>query len=143
MRLLTLSDVLAISGPERQRLREADEAIRDVVTLVDAQAAEDKLDVELISKAMIDLLLLAAARLALVSQPNSVALRAPRRLRRTRARSARLGDEPRGAAHRPRFSLTGEAERSAKILDRESRIRRYSATSAASTTRSCAFSRPP
>ena len=77
MRLLTLSDVVAISGPERQRLREADEAIRDVVTLVDAQAAEDKLDVELISKAMIDLLLLAAARLALVSQPNSVALRAP------------------------------------------------------------------
>ena len=77
MRLLTLSDVLAISGPERQRLREADEAIRDVVSLVEAQAAEDKLDTELISKAMIDLLLLAAARLALVSQPNSVALRLP------------------------------------------------------------------
>ncbi len=77
MRLLTLSDVLAISGPERERLREADEAIRDVVTLVDAQAAQDQLDTELISKAMIDLLLLAAARLALVSQPNSVALRLP------------------------------------------------------------------
>ncbi len=77
MRLLTLSDVVAISGPERRRLREADEAIRDVVTLVDAQAAEDELDAELISKAMIDLLLLAAARLALVAQPNSAALRLP------------------------------------------------------------------
>ncbi len=77
MRLLTLSDVVAISGPERRRLREAVEAIRDVVTFVGARAAEDKLDVELISKAMIDLLLLAAARLALAAQPNSAALRLP------------------------------------------------------------------
>jgi hypothetical protein len=77
MRLLTLSDVLAISGPERQRLREADEAIRDVLSLVDAQAAADKLDAELISKAMIDLLLLAAARLALASQPHAAVSRLP------------------------------------------------------------------
>jgi len=77
MRLLTLSDVVAISEPERQRLREADEAIHDVVTRVGAQAAEDELDTELLSKAMIDLLLLAAARLALVAQPNSAALRLP------------------------------------------------------------------
>jgi hypothetical protein len=77
MRFLTLSDVLAISGPERQRLREADEAIRDVVSLIYAQAAEDSLDAELISTAMIDLLLLAAARLALASQPKSEAPRLP------------------------------------------------------------------
>lgn len=78
MRILTLSAVLAISGPERQRLREADEAIRDVVSLVDAQAAADNLDTELISAAMIDLLLLAAARLALASQPKLEAPRLPR-----------------------------------------------------------------
>ncbi len=78
MRFLTLSDVLAISGPERQRLREADEAIRDAVNLVDAQAAADNLDTELISMAMIDLLLLAAARLALASLPKSEATRLPR-----------------------------------------------------------------
>ena len=77
MRLLTLSDVLAISGPERQRLREADEAIRGVVALIDAQAVEDKLDAELISKAMIDLLLLAAARLALATQPRASVSRLP------------------------------------------------------------------
>jgi hypothetical protein len=77
MRLLTLSDVLTISGPERQRLREADEAIRDVLALVDAQAAEEKLDAELISKAMIDLLLLAAARLALAAQPRPSVSRLP------------------------------------------------------------------
>jgi hypothetical protein len=77
MRLLALSDVLAISGPERQRLREADEAIRDVLSLVEAQAAEQKLDAELISKAMIDLLLLAAARLALATQPRASVSRLP------------------------------------------------------------------
>jgi len=77
MRLLALSDVLAISGPERQRLREADEAIRDVLSLVEAQAAEQKLDAELISKAMIDLLLLAAARLALATQPHASVSRLP------------------------------------------------------------------
>ena len=77
MRLLTLSDVLAISGPERQRLREADEAIRDILSLIESQAAEDRLDAELISTAMIDLLLLAAARLALAAQPTSGRARPP------------------------------------------------------------------
>ena len=77
MRLLALSDVVAISGPERERLREADEAIREIVSLVDAQAAQDNLDAELISKAMIDLLLLAAARLALAAQPQTAVSRLP------------------------------------------------------------------
>jgi hypothetical protein len=75
MRLLTFSDVLAIADPERQRLREADDAIRDIISAVDAQAAEDRLNVELISTAMIDLLLLAAARLALAARPKSEAQR--------------------------------------------------------------------
>ena len=71
MRLLALTDVLAISGPERERLVEADDAIRDVLTLVREQAADDRLDVELMSAAMIDLLLVAAARLALTQGAKS------------------------------------------------------------------------
>ncbi len=77
MSLLSLADVLAISGPERQRLREADEAIRDIVNLIDAQAVEDKLDAELISTAMVDVLMHAAARLALASQPPAEASALP------------------------------------------------------------------
>ncbi len=71
MRLLALTDVLTISGPERERLVEADDAIRDVLALVREQAADDRLDVELMSAAMIDLLLLAAARLALTREATS------------------------------------------------------------------------
>jgi hypothetical protein len=75
MRLLALTDILAISGPERERLVEADDAIRDVVTLVREQAADDRLDVELMSAAIIDLLLVAAARLALMQESKADAAR--------------------------------------------------------------------
>ena len=75
MSFLTLTDVLTISGAERERLVEADEAIRDVVALVREQAADDQLDVELMSAAMIDMLLVAAARLALAEHPQSDAAR--------------------------------------------------------------------
>lgn len=75
MRLLTLTDVLTIAGPERERLLEADGAIRDILTLIDTQAVEDRLDSELISAALIDLLLLAAARLAVAARPKTEAAR--------------------------------------------------------------------
>lgn len=75
MRLLAFTDILAISGPERERLVEADDAIRDVVTLVREQAADDRLDVELMSAAIIDLLLVAAARLALSHESKADAAR--------------------------------------------------------------------
>jgi hypothetical protein len=71
MRLLSLTDVSAISGPERDRLREADDAVRDVLSLIDAQAIEDGLNAKLMSLAMVDLLLLAAARLAVAAQPDA------------------------------------------------------------------------
>ena len=73
MGFLSLSDVLSVSGPERERLLEADDAIRDVVTLVIEQAEEDGLDGELMSGAMLDLLLIAAAKLALVQGAKSLA----------------------------------------------------------------------
>lgn len=69
MKFLNVSDISAVSGPERERLREADDAIRDIVTLVGEQAAEDGLDSALMSAAMIDLLLIAAAKLALAQRP--------------------------------------------------------------------------
>jgi hypothetical protein len=71
MNLLTLSEVLAIAGPERDRLREADDAIRDILALVDEQAVEAGLDGALMSAAMVDLLLVAAAKLALAQRPKS------------------------------------------------------------------------
>ena len=70
MGFLSLSDVLSVSGPERDRLLEADDAIRDIVTLVVEQAEEDGLDGELMSAAMLDLLLIAAAKLALAQGTN-------------------------------------------------------------------------
>lgn len=72
MGFLSLSDVLAVSGAERDRLLEADDAIRDIVMLVIEQADEDGLDGELMSAAMLDLLLIAAAKLALARRPRSM-----------------------------------------------------------------------
>lgn len=72
MGFLSLSDVLSVSGPERERLLEADDAIRDVITLVIEQAVEDGLDGELMNAAILDLLLIAAAKLALAQGPSPV-----------------------------------------------------------------------
>lgn len=77
MRLLSLTDVLAISGPERDRLREADDAVRDVLSLIEAQATDDGLNANLICLAMVDLLLLAAARLVVATQPDGEAEHQP------------------------------------------------------------------
>ena len=70
MPVLTLAETLAIAAPERDRLVEADDAIRDVVSAVEEIARRDGLDERLMSRALVDVMIAAAARKALTAYPS-------------------------------------------------------------------------
>jgi hypothetical protein len=69
MPVLTLAETLAIAAPEGDRLVEADDAIRDVVSAVEEVARRDGLDNQLMSRALVDVMIAAAARKALAAYP--------------------------------------------------------------------------
>jgi hypothetical protein len=70
MPVLTLAETLAIAAPERDRLVEADDAIRDVVSTIEEIARRDGLDNQLVSRALVDVMIAAAARKALTAYPS-------------------------------------------------------------------------
>jgi hypothetical protein len=70
MPVLTLAETLAIAAPERDRLVEADDAIRDVVSTIEEVARRDGLDNQLVSRALVDVMIAAAARKALAAYPS-------------------------------------------------------------------------
>jgi hypothetical protein len=70
MPMLKLVDVLAIESPERQRLSEVDDAIRDLSRAVEAAAERDGLDHRTVSRALVGVLTAAAARQAMKAYPS-------------------------------------------------------------------------
>ena len=70
MPVLTLAETLAIPAPERDRHVEFDEAIRDVVSAVENAARRDGLDQRLVSRALVDVMIAAAARQAMTAYPS-------------------------------------------------------------------------
>ena len=70
MPILSLADTVRIAGGERDRLIEADDAIRDIAAAVDAAAARDGRDALLLSRALVGVMLAAAARQALAAYPS-------------------------------------------------------------------------
>ncbi len=70
MPILTLAETLAIAAPERGRLVEVDEAIRNLVFAVEEVARRDGLDQRLLSRALVDVIIAAAARQALAAYPS-------------------------------------------------------------------------
>jgi hypothetical protein len=70
MPMLKLVDVLAIESPERERLVEADDAIRDLTRAVEADAEQDGLDQRAVSRALVGVLTAAAARQAMKAYPS-------------------------------------------------------------------------
>jgi len=70
MPMLNLRDALAIRGAERERLVEADDAVRDVLTSLELGALQDRLDADLIMRASVAVLLAAAARQGLTAYPD-------------------------------------------------------------------------
>ncbi len=69
MPMLKLADVLAIEAPERSRLVEADDAIRDLVRAVEASADREGLDGTTLSRALVAVLTAAAAGQAMRAYP--------------------------------------------------------------------------
>ncbi len=70
MPVLTLAETLAVPAPERDSLVEADDAIRDLVSAVEEAVRRDGLDQRLVSRALVDLMIAAAARQALAAYPS-------------------------------------------------------------------------
>ena len=70
MPVLTLVDTLAVAAPERARLIEADDAIRDVASAIEDAAGRGGLDRPLVSRALVGVLVAAAARQALTAYPS-------------------------------------------------------------------------
>ncbi len=70
MPVLTLADTLAVVEPERGRLVEVDNAICDLVSAVEEAARRDGLDQPLLSRALVDVMIAAAARQALAAYPS-------------------------------------------------------------------------
>jgi hypothetical protein len=68
--MLTLVDVLAIGSPERERLIEADDAIRDLVRALESAAERDGLNRRTLSRALVGVLAAAAARQAMKAYPS-------------------------------------------------------------------------
>jgi hypothetical protein len=69
MPIVTLADALAVESPERERLRDADDAIRDIVSAVLEAARRDGIGHAKIARAMVGVLTAAAARQALTCYP--------------------------------------------------------------------------
>ena len=70
MPMLKLVDVLAIRSPERERLVEADDAIRDLVRALEAAAEREGQDRRTLSCALVGVLTAAAARQARNAYPS-------------------------------------------------------------------------
>ena len=70
MPLLKLVDILAIAAPERGRLVEVDDAIRDLVRAVETAADRDGHDRRTLSRAIVGVLAAAAARQAMKAYPS-------------------------------------------------------------------------
>ena len=70
MPVLTLADTLAVVEPERGRLVEVDDAICSLVSAVEEAARQDGLDQPLLSRALVDVMIAAAARQALAAYPS-------------------------------------------------------------------------
>jgi hypothetical protein len=70
MPMLKLVDVLAIELPERQRLSEVDDAIRDLARAVEAAAEREGLDQRTLSRALVGVFTAAAARQAMKAYPS-------------------------------------------------------------------------
>ncbi len=68
--MFKLVDVLAIGPPLRERLVEADEAIRDLARAVEAEAERDDPDGETVSRALVGVMMAAAARQARNAYPS-------------------------------------------------------------------------
>jgi len=68
--VLKLVDVLAIEAPERSRLVEVDDAIRDLVRAVETAADQDGRDRRTLSRAIVGVLAAAAARQAMKAYPS-------------------------------------------------------------------------
>ncbi len=68
--MLTLVDVLATPSPERERLVEVDDAIRDLARAVEAAAEQDGLDRQTLSRALVGVFTAAAARQAMKAYPS-------------------------------------------------------------------------
>ncbi len=69
MPALTLAETRAIAGAERERLVEADDAVRDCAATVETAAGQDNLDTKLVSRGLVGVLLSAGARQALGAYP--------------------------------------------------------------------------
>jgi hypothetical protein len=70
MPILSLADTGKIAAAERDRLIEADDAIRDIAATVETAAARDGRDGPLLSRALVGIMLAAAARQALAAYPS-------------------------------------------------------------------------
>jgi hypothetical protein len=70
MSVLTLAGTLAVAAPERNCLVEADDAIHDVASAIEDMARRDGLDQRLVSQALVDVMIAAAARQALSAYPS-------------------------------------------------------------------------
>jgi hypothetical protein len=70
MPVLTLAGTLAVAAPERNCLVEADDAIHDVASAIEDMAGRDGLDRRLVSQALVDVMIAAAARQALSAYPS-------------------------------------------------------------------------
>jgi hypothetical protein len=69
--MLKLADVLAIDGPERDRLIEADDAIRDLARAIEAGSEREGADREALAGALVGVLMVAAARQARSAYPSA------------------------------------------------------------------------
>ena len=70
MPILSLADTVQIAGGERDRLIEADDAIRDIAAAIETTAAGDGRDALLLSRALVGVMLAVAARQALAAYPS-------------------------------------------------------------------------
>ncbi len=68
---LTLAETREIGGAERERLVEADDAVRDCAATVEAAAAQDGLDRSLVAQGLVGVLLSAGARQAFDAYPSA------------------------------------------------------------------------
>jgi hypothetical protein len=71
MPALTLAEIRAIAGAERERLVEADDAVRDCTATVEAAAERDGLDAGLVSRGLVGVLLSVGARQAISAYPST------------------------------------------------------------------------
>ena len=107
MPVLTLAETLIIAAPERGRLVEADDAIRDLVSAIEEAVRRDGLDQRLVSRALVDLMIAAAARQALAAYPSVPRAELAEIFRRAGCRGFRMGVATRSGPGARQARLTG------------------------------------